>query len=186
MLGTDWPQVQKTWLHRLGNLTLTGYNPNYSDQGIRGKEGDRGWDSIKVRYGSTRTSARHRAGRPKEMEARGRRLADQALRIWPRLDADEAMIRAMELEELKAKGTTAQRLAGTDEHRSRGALRGLCARACTRRFPNVIEAAERKSVSYHDPEFFLEVIPRKYGLVLVIDLDFNEVDAERWAGRGHV
>jgi predicted transport protein len=45
-------------------------------------------------------------------------------------------------------------------------------------FPNVIEAAEHKSISYHDPEFFLEVIPRKHGLVLVVDLDFNEVEAD--------
>ncbi len=45
-------------------------------------------------------------------------------------------------------------------------------------FPDMIEAAEHKSVSYHDPEFFLEVIPRKRGLVLVVDLDFNEVETE--------
>ncbi|PIR17237.1 MAG: hypothetical protein COV46_05065 [Deltaproteobacteria bacterium CG11_big_fil_rev_8_21_14_0_20_49_13] len=31
-LGTDWQRVQKTWLHRLGNLTLTAYNSDYSDR----------------------------------------------------------------------------------------------------------------------------------------------------------
>ncbi|MCZ2074222.1 MAG: DUF262 domain-containing protein [Bryobacterales bacterium] len=32
MLGSDWKTVQETWLHRLGNLTLTGYNSTYSDR----------------------------------------------------------------------------------------------------------------------------------------------------------
>jgi uncharacterized protein with ParB-like and HNH nuclease domain/predicted transport protein len=30
-LGPEWQIVQKTWLHTLGNLTLTGYNSEYSD-----------------------------------------------------------------------------------------------------------------------------------------------------------
>jgi len=32
MLGNDWREVQREWLHRLGNLTLTGYNSTYSDR----------------------------------------------------------------------------------------------------------------------------------------------------------
>jgi uncharacterized protein with ParB-like and HNH nuclease domain/predicted transport protein len=31
-LGTDWKRVQETWLHTLGNLTLTAYNADYSDR----------------------------------------------------------------------------------------------------------------------------------------------------------
>jgi len=27
----EWERIQETWLHTLGNLTLTGYNPEYSD-----------------------------------------------------------------------------------------------------------------------------------------------------------
>ena len=30
-LGSDWQRIQKTWLNTLGNLTLTGYNSEYSD-----------------------------------------------------------------------------------------------------------------------------------------------------------
>ncbi len=32
MLGADWSDIQRQWLHRLGNLTLTGYNSKYSDR----------------------------------------------------------------------------------------------------------------------------------------------------------
>ena len=30
-LGADWQRIQQTWLHTLGNLTLTAYNSDYSD-----------------------------------------------------------------------------------------------------------------------------------------------------------
>lgn len=31
-LGTEWQRIQQTYLHTLGNLTLTGYNSEYSDK----------------------------------------------------------------------------------------------------------------------------------------------------------
>ncbi len=31
-LGPEWERVRQTWLHSLGNLTLTGYNSEYSDR----------------------------------------------------------------------------------------------------------------------------------------------------------
>lgn len=31
-LGAEWQRVHETWLHTLGNLTLTGYNSEYSDR----------------------------------------------------------------------------------------------------------------------------------------------------------
>lgn len=51
-----------------------------------------------------------------------------------------------------------------------------------------IELAEKNSVSYHSPGFFLEVLPRKHRLLLLLPLDYNEVvdptgiagDATEW------
>ena len=31
-LGEEWQTLQESWLHTLGNLTLTGYNSEYSDR----------------------------------------------------------------------------------------------------------------------------------------------------------
>ena len=176
MLGPDWQQVQKTWLHRLGNLTLTGYNPTYSDRPFEEKKTIKGG----FQQSSVRLNQDIRdklKWTPKEMEARGKRLADRALKIWPRLEADEAVIKAMELEELRAK---AQRrsISQVPMSSDAAALFKALPAELHAAFPDVIETAEHKSVSYHDPEFFLEVIPRKHGLVLVVDLDFNEVEAD--------
>ena len=38
MLGADWREVHETWLHRLGNLTLSGYNETYSDKPFEDKK----------------------------------------------------------------------------------------------------------------------------------------------------
>lgn len=36
-LGVEWERVQRQWLHTLGNLTLTAYNPEYSDRSFAEK-----------------------------------------------------------------------------------------------------------------------------------------------------
>jgi uncharacterized protein with ParB-like and HNH nuclease domain/predicted transport protein len=41
-LGPEWEQVQKTYLHTLGNLTLTGYNSEYSDRSFLEKRDMKG------------------------------------------------------------------------------------------------------------------------------------------------
>jgi len=38
MLGQNWKEVRNTWVHKLGNLTLTGYNPEYSDYDFETKK----------------------------------------------------------------------------------------------------------------------------------------------------
>lgn len=38
MLGPDWMSIQETWIHRLENLTLTGYNSTYSDRPFEEKK----------------------------------------------------------------------------------------------------------------------------------------------------
>ena len=41
---------------------------------------------------------------------------------------------------------------------------------------DIIELAEPRSVSYHGPEFFLEILPRKNRINLLLALDFNETE----------
>ena len=38
MLGDEWETVHTTWLHRLGNLTLTAYNSTYSNRSFADKK----------------------------------------------------------------------------------------------------------------------------------------------------
>ncbi|MCY0152516.1 DUF262 domain-containing protein [Hoeflea alexandrii] len=173
MLGDDWRQVQKTWLHRLGNLTLTGYNSTYSDKALHTKQTiPKGFKESSVRLNQDVRDAS--CWTSHEIRERGQRLAKRALEIWPRLNADPTMIRAMETAELQARAArrSVDEVPMTEEAMEMFKVLQSRLRAA---FPDAIEMAETRSISYHDPEFFLEVIPRKRGLGLLIAIDYNEV-----------
>jgi len=56
-LGAEWERVHETWLHTLGNLTLTGYNSEYSDRPFHEKrdmEGGFKQSPLKVNEGLAR------------------------------------------------------------------------------------------------------------------------------------
>ena len=174
MLGEGWKGVHQTWLHRLGNLTLTGYNSTYSDKPLTEKQTiEHGFQQSSVRLNQDVRDAP--VWTEVQMRARGERLATRALDIWPRLDADTKMIREMEREELKARAASRD-LDRVDMTDGAKAMFDTLRARIRADFPEVIEMAETKSVSYHDPDFFLEVIPRKRGLSLLIGIDYNEVD----------
>ena len=177
MLGPEWADVQREWLHRLGNLTLTGYNSKYSDRPFAEKKTIAGgFEESSVRL--NRYVREQAQWTSTEMEARGELLAQRALSIWPRLEIDPALVQAAELEEVR-------RLA---ERRDVGKVpmtqiaRGLFEQLRSRIREidsDIIELAESRSVSYHGPEFFLEVLPRKNRVNLLLALDFNELDDPR-------
>jgi len=87
-LGDDWQRVQQQWLHTLGNLTLTGYNAEYSDRAFADKRDMKGGfaqSPLKLNAGLGQLEAWNEAA----IQARAGRLADLALTVWtaPRLDA---------------------------------------------------------------------------------------------------
>jgi len=87
-LGDEWQRVQKQWLHTLGNLTLTGYNAEYSDRPFtekRDREGGFKESPLKLNAGLGQLDDWNEAA----IQKRAGQLADQALTVWtaPKLDA---------------------------------------------------------------------------------------------------
>jgi uncharacterized protein with ParB-like and HNH nuclease domain len=81
-LGPDWKTVQEKYLHTLGNLTLTGYNPELSDRPFREKL------TMKGGFRDSPLRLNHYLARlehwnEEEIQKRAAELADQALQIWP-------------------------------------------------------------------------------------------------------
>jgi len=82
-LGDDWQEVQQRYLHTLGNLTLTGYNSEYSDHPFRVKrdmEGGFKDSPLRLNKGLGALDTWNAA----EIERRAKRLAGEAVRIWAR------------------------------------------------------------------------------------------------------
>ena len=87
-LGPDWQQVQQQWLHTIGNLTLTGYNSEYSDRPFvekRDMAGGFNQSPLKLNAGLGQLAQWDQSA----IQERANRLADQALTVWatPQLDA---------------------------------------------------------------------------------------------------
>jgi len=81
MLGEHWQQVQETYLHTLGNLTLTGYNSELSDKPFAEKKSmNGGFDLSPIKLND---SVRNQIVWNKDtIETRAVVLADKALDIW--------------------------------------------------------------------------------------------------------
>ncbi len=80
-LGPEWERIQQTWLHTLGNLTLTGYNSEYSDRPFaekRDMEGGFGQSPLKVNQGLGQVEIWEEAA----IKARAKRLAERAVQVW--------------------------------------------------------------------------------------------------------
>lgn len=88
-LGPEWKRVQETWLHTIGNLTLTGYNSSYSDKPFPDKRDmeDKGFrmSALKLNAGLGQLESWNEEA----IQKRAGRLADLALKVWtsPKLSA---------------------------------------------------------------------------------------------------
>ncbi len=87
-LGPEWQRIQQTWLHTLGNLTLTGYNSEYSDQSFSYKR-----DEVKDKSGNAVGFAHSplnlnqglgqvTAWNENAIKSRADRLARKAAKVW--------------------------------------------------------------------------------------------------------
>ncbi len=175
MLGeSNWRDAQQQWLHRLGNLTLTGYNSKYSDRPFNEKKTiSGGFEDSAVRL--NKFVREQPVWTPEEIELRGKALAARALSVWPALVVDKALIDAADQAELRAyaKKRDIEKVPMSATARS---LFALLRTKVLEMEADIIELAEKKSVSYHGPSFFLEVLPRKNCINLLLALDYNEVD----------
>jgi predicted transport protein len=186
MLGNNWREIQHRWLHRLGNLTLTGYNSTYSDRSFDEKKNiPGGFQDSSVHL--NRFIRESTVWTDVEMERRGKKLAFRALSIWPPLHIDKNVVEAADQEEMRALASRRDVASVNMTPTARELFEILRGKVCAIN-TSIIELAERSSVSYHDPDFFVEVLPRKHRIDLLLNLDYNEVeqgagiaeDASQW------
>ena len=96
-LGPDWQDVQLRLLHTLGNLTLTGYNSEYSDHPFpkkRDMEGGFRDSPLRLNKGLGQLAT----WTAEEIERRALRLAEEAVTIWARPVLSEEVLKGFQLQ----------------------------------------------------------------------------------------
>lgn len=183
MLGPDWRNVQSTWLHTLGNLTLTGYNSEMSDHDFADKrDSDKGFRFSPLRLNEG--LGQLKSWNADEIKRRGERLARRAVGIWTRPAPSEAMIARYE-EERRNKSKT-QQIEYTIERDHpelvAGPLAGLFRRidetVCAWD-GNIVRRPVKLYVGYHQNTMFLSIIPRKGRLVIGLVMPYDHLHDER-------
>lgn len=92
-LGAEWKRIQQTWLHTLGNLTLTGYNSEYSDRPFivkRDMDGGFRQSPLKVNQGLGQVHVWDESA----IIERAKRLAKLAAQVWESPKLDDAILAA--------------------------------------------------------------------------------------------
>ena len=177
-LGPDWQRVQEELLHKLGNLTLTGYNAEYSDRPFAEKRDMRGGfreSPLKLNAGLGQLDSWDEAA----IRSRAGRLASQAAGVWSAPTLGEATLDGYrpQREPLATGYTLAdhpQLLAGTMKElfeAFRSAVLGLD--------PNVTEEFRKLFVSYKAEATFVAVIPQAKRLLVSLNLEPSEVNDPR-------
>lgn len=81
-LGEDYEGIHETWLHRMANLTLTGYNSKYSNSAFTEKRDMKNGFIDSHLYMNNWIGQQNHWGLA-ELEARNQMLMQRALKIWP-------------------------------------------------------------------------------------------------------
>lgn len=179
-LGPDWQQVQQRWLHTLGNLTLTGYNTEYSDRPFAEKRdmvGGFKQSPLRVNAELGQLDDWNEAA----IRERARHLADQALSVWTEPKLDPAILDAYQPEKSPPTGGY-----GIEHHPyliSSG-LRGVFEafrKEVLALDPCVTEEFMKLYVAYKAETNFVDVVPQAKRLRLSINMSFAEInDPKHW------
>ena len=181
-LGEDWKRVQNKWLHTLGNLTLTGYNSEYSDRPFTYKR-DQVKDKAGNLIGFAHSPLKLNLGLGKvavwnedAINARANRLATEAVNVWcaPQLPSD--VLDAYR----PVTAKTGQPYSIDDHsHLARGPMRELfnaLRQAIVALDPCVIEEYLKLYVAYKAETNFVDVVPQAKRLRLSLNMRFDEID----------
>ena len=173
MLGEDWEEIHGTWLHRLGNLTLTAYNSRYGNSPFHVKQAvDGGFQQSAVRLNEY---VRNQTQWTKvQMQSRGRQLIKRALELWPFHHADKNSIQEADVRELRRRAAEREATSLDMTEDVRKLLSGI--QESVREFGDVIEVIEHKSVCCYAPSFFAELLPMGNRVRVILPLAFVEAE----------
>jgi uncharacterized protein with ParB-like and HNH nuclease domain/predicted transport protein len=171
-LGPEWERVQNTYLHTLGNLTLSGYNSEYSDRPfIEKRDMKGGFAESPLRLNQGLANLDHWT--EDTIRQRGERLAAQSASVWIMPNLDSAV-----LEAYKQKGTTAGYTIEDHPHLVAGPLHEVFEafrKQVLALDPCVTEEFLKLYVAYKAETNFVDVVPQAKRLRLSLNMPFPEI-----------
>lgn len=180
-LGPDWEDIQKRYLHTLGNLTLTRYNSEYSDKPFQIKRDmDGGFRASPVRLnGDLKELANWNRD---EIVKRAQRLSHVGTEVWLRPTLSSDILKSYRV---AAKSRETYKIEGF-KHLSVDSQMGSLFASLEREIlaidECVTEVPLKLYVAFKAETNFVDVVPRANSLVLTLNMNLDElVDPRKMA-----
>jgi uncharacterized protein with ParB-like and HNH nuclease domain/predicted transport protein len=173
MLGENWKKIQDSYLHTLGNLTLTGYNSELSDRSFAEKKSiEGGFDESPIKL--NRYMQKVNEWNEVNIKTRAAQLASLAVRIWkaPTL-SPEVLDKYRPKEEKEASFYTID-----NYEYLKGDMLDLY-QALRKRILNidasVKEEFKKLYIAFKSSTNFVDIVPQKARLRLSLNIGFDQI-----------
>jgi uncharacterized protein with ParB-like and HNH nuclease domain/predicted transport protein len=175
-LGEDWARIQGQYLHTLGNLTLTGYNSEYSNHAFllkRDMPGGFKESPLHVNKGLGQLETWNET----TILQRASTLADRSISVWPSPKLDEAALAGF----LISKAASASPVYSIEQHPqvATGAMKDVfeaIRKEILALDPCVTEEFLKLYIAYKAETNFVDIVPQAKRLRLSINIPFPELE----------
>ncbi|UOS33303.1 DUF262 and DUF1524 domain-containing protein [Helicobacter pylori] len=178
-LGENFQEIHNKYLHTIGNLTLTGYNTEYSNKSFQEKRGmEKGFKDSPLRLNQSLRDLESFG--EEEIKKRANDLADLALKIWtyPKLDA-ETLEKYKPKKDKKEKKVYDLNSYKFSSH-SRELFDILSKEIKALDEKRITEKFNKMCISYKFDTNFVSIVPLKNGgLNLYLNMPFYELQDEK-------
>lgn len=170
-LGDDWHEVQKKYLHTIGNLTLTAYNSEMSDRPFMDKmDMPGGFKESALRL--NKYVVLQNEWNENNIQERANELAKKAESIWKYPNLTDA-----ELEKYQEKDTTTEEY--SLETYGMNDVTRMLFEALDKRIMNLSPGVKREYkklyVAYKLDTNFVDIIIQKERLLIVVNMKFSDI-----------
>jgi len=181
-LGSEWKRVHETWLHTLGNLTLTGYNSEYSDRAfIEKRDMDGGFKHSPLRLNDGLGATE--AWNEESIKARAVELTKKAVRVWAAPVLPDEILDTYRKAPVKSDAYSLDdhlQLAGGSPMR---ALFEKLRKEVLALDPSVNEEVLKLYIAFKAETNFVDVVPLKSRLRLTLNMPFHELNDPKGMAR---
>ncbi|UOR91292.1 DUF262 and DUF1524 domain-containing protein [Helicobacter pylori] len=176
-LGENFQAIHDKYLHTIGNLTLTGYNPEYSNKSFQEKKGmEKGFKNSPLRLNQGLRDLKSFG--EEEIKKRANDLADLALKIWtyPNLNAET-------LEKYKPKKDKKEKevydLSSYKFSPHSRELFDILSKEIKALDEKIVENFNQDYISYKFSKNFVDIVVQTKDLKLYLNMKFNELQDEK-------
>ncbi|GAA9514496.1 DUF262 and DUF1524 domain-containing protein [Helicobacter pylori] len=175
-LGENFQEIHDKYLHTIGNLTLTGYNTEYSNNSFQEKRDmEKGFKDSPLRLNQGLRDLKSFG--EEEIKKRANDLADLALKIWtyPKLDAEtlEKCKPKKDKKEKKVYDLSSYKFGSHSRE-----LFDILSKEIKALDERITESFMKAYITYKFNTIFTSIVPSKDELTLMLKIKFSELQNE--------